>query len=100
VKTNLKGSGEIILPKSAVMWTGQRSIVYVKNTSDKGISFSLREVVLGPSLVDSYVIESGLEIGVEVVTNGTFTFDSASQLAGKARIMNTKGGDEMTDHQH
>jgi Cu(I)/Ag(I) efflux system membrane fusion protein len=100
VKTNLKGSGEIILPKSAVMWTGQRSIVYVKNTSDKGISFSLREVVLGPSLGDSYVIESGLESGVEVVTNGTFTIDAASQLAGKPSMMNPKGDDEMTGHQH
>jgi Cu(I)/Ag(I) efflux system membrane fusion protein len=100
VKTNLKGSGEIILPKSAVMWTGQRSIVYVKNTSDKGISFSLREVVLGPSLGDSNVIESGLESGMEVVTNGTFTIDAASQLAGKPSMMNPKGDDEMTGHQH
>jgi Cu(I)/Ag(I) efflux system membrane fusion protein len=82
------------------MWTGQRSIVYVKNTLDKGISFSLREVVLGPSLGDSNVIESGLESGMEVVTNGTFTIDAASQLAGKPSMMNPKGDDEMAGHQH
>lgn len=88
IKTDLKSTSEIILPKSAVMWTGERSIVYVKNSSDRGVSFSLREVILGPSLGDSYVIESGIEPGMEVVTNGTFTVDAAAQLAGKPSMMN------------
>ncbi len=88
-KSVLEGKGNLIsVPKSAVMWTGERSVVYVKTPSDMGFSFMAREVVLGPSLGDSYVIRKGLEEGEEVVTNGTFSIDAAAQLAGKASMMN------------
>lgn len=100
VKTKLSGSADIILPKSAVMWTGERSIVYEKKESTDGISFMMREVVLGPSLGDSYVIKSGLEPGMEIVTNGTFTIDAAAQLSGKPSMMNPEGGEKMSGHQH
>ena len=51
IKSELKNSKEgLVIPKSAVMWTGERSVVYVKNTNEKNVSFMLREVVLGPSL--------------------------------------------------
>lgn len=91
---------EIIVPKSAVMWTGERSIVYLKKESDKGVSFRLQEVVLGPSLGESYVINEGLEPGMEIVVNGTFTIDAAAQLAGKPSMMSPEGGTVMTGHQH
>ena len=88
VKSEIKQGGEIALPKSAVMWTGERSIVYLKKQSAEGVSFRLHEVVLGPSLGDSYVITSGLKPGMEVVVNGTFTIDAAAQLSGKPSMMN------------
>ena len=84
------------VPKSAVLWTGKRSVVYVKNTSENGISFKLREVTLGPSLGDSYVIEAGLEGGEEIAINGTFSIDAAAQLAGKPSMMSPESGISIT----
>ncbi|MGB4973666.1 MAG: efflux RND transporter periplasmic adaptor subunit, partial [Cyclobacteriaceae bacterium] len=87
VRNDMKGGKDITLPKSAVMWTGQRSVVYLKKTSDEGVSFRMAEVTLGPALGDSYIIKDGLTAGQEVVTNGTFTIDAAAQLAGKPSMM-------------
>ncbi|MGE0587718.1 MAG: efflux RND transporter periplasmic adaptor subunit [Cyclobacteriaceae bacterium] len=89
IKSELKTGSSLVLPKSAVLWTGERSIVYVKVTDDSGVSFQLREVTLGPSLGEAYVIKDGINIGDEVVTNGTFTIDAAAQLSGKPSMMNT-----------
>ena len=48
VQTRLNGQSEqLTIPKSAVLWTGKRSVVYVKIESDGGIYFRMREVVLG-----------------------------------------------------
>ncbi|MDG2432003.1 efflux RND transporter periplasmic adaptor subunit [Flavobacterium sp.] len=88
------------VPKSAVMWTGKRSIVYIKNESEKGISFKLREVTLGPLLGSDYIIEEGLEAGEEIAVNGTFNIDAAAQLAGKPSMMNIEGGKVNTGHDH
>ncbi len=83
-----KSKGNIvIIPKTAVMWTGKRSIVYVKPDKEKSI-FELREVELGKDMGENYEILSGLTQGEEVVTNGTFTLDAAAQLQGKASMMN------------
>lgn len=95
-----KGETAIVIPKSAIMWTGKRSVVYVKTSSDIGIAFIMREVTLGPSLGDSYIIEEGLEEGEEIATNGTFSIDAAAQLAGKPSMMNPTGGAVMTGHNH
>ena len=90
----------IAVPKSAVMWTGTRSVVYVMQTSAQGVSFMMREITLGPELGDSYVIESGLEAGEEIAVHGTFSIDAAAQLAGKPSMMNPQGGVAMTGHNH
>ncbi|MEJ2004018.1 MAG: efflux RND transporter periplasmic adaptor subunit [Cyclobacteriaceae bacterium] len=82
----------VVVPRSAVLWTGKRSVVYVKQASARNVSFELREVVLGPSLGDSYLIESGLEKGEEIAVSGTFSIDAAAQLAGKPSMMNPDMG--------
>lgn len=79
---------KIIVPKSAVMWTGKHSVVYVKHTTDKSVGFQMRPVTLGPSLGNTYVIEKGLEPGEEIVVEGTFSVDAAAQLANKPSMMN------------
>jgi Cu(I)/Ag(I) efflux system membrane fusion protein len=99
IKTKLDTKkATLSVPKTAVMWTGKRSIVYIKNESEKGISFKLREVTLGPLLGNDYIIEEGLEIGEEIVANGTFNVDAAAQLAGKPSMMNLEGGKVNTGH--
>lgn len=96
VKNNLgkADSQEIIIPKSAVLWTGKRSVVYIK----EGSGFKMREINLGPALGDSYIVKDGLETGEEIVSNGTFTIDAAVQLAGKPSMMNPEGGAVVTGH--
>lgn len=79
---------EIVLPKSAVLWTGKRAIVYVK----EGRGFSLREVTLGAALGENYIVKSGLNEGDEVVVNGAFTIDAAVQLSGRPSMMSPDGG--------
>ncbi len=93
-------STSLTVPKTAVMWTGKRSVVYVMHTSAQGVSFLMREVTLGPELGESYVIEKGLQAGEEIAINGTFSIDAAAQLAGKPSMMNPEGGVAMTGHDH
>ena len=83
------GSGPaIVIPASAVLWTGKRSVVYVRKPGTEEPVFNMREIVLGPSLGDSYVVENGLSEGEEIVTRGTFSVDAAAQLEGKPSMMN------------
>ena len=101
VESKLKSNNKaMIVPKSAVMWTGERSLVYVKTDTESGLHFIMREVVLGASLGVTYIINSGLEAGEEIAVNGTFSIDAAAQLAGKPSMMNPKGGTSNTGHNH
>ncbi|MCK0108693.1 efflux RND transporter periplasmic adaptor subunit [Flavobacteriaceae bacterium S0825] len=86
LKTNDKGA--VSIPKSAVLWTGERSIVYVRVPNDSPV-FELREITLGNAVGENYKVLSGLEQGEVIVTNGAFTVDAAAQLNGKQSMMNT-----------
>lgn len=90
----------VVIPKSAVLWTGKRSVVYVKSVDSEGISFKMREVTLGVSLGDSYVIESGLKPGEEIAVSGAFSIDAAAQLAGKPSMMNPENSKQNTGNGH
>lgn len=83
-----QSSNQIVVPKSAVLWTGKRSVVYVKQPDIETPAFLLREVDLGPSLGDAYVVADGLTDGEVIVTNGVFTIDASAQLEGKRSMMN------------
>ena len=77
----------IIVPSSAVLWTGKRSLVYVKTKADQPV-FEMRTIQIGKKIGDSYEVISGLKSGEEIVSNGTFTVDAAAQLQGKKSMMN------------
>ncbi|TMM32088.1 efflux RND transporter periplasmic adaptor subunit [Polaribacter aestuariivivens] len=88
----------LTIPASAVLWTGERSVVYLKTNPDQTI-FEMREVVLGNQIGNGYEVLEGLFVGNEIVTNGTFTVDAAAQLRGKKSMMNKDGGKVMTGHE-
>lgn len=88
----------LTIPESAVLWTGKRSVVYVKPNSDEAV-FEMREVQLGNLVNGNYVVGSGLEPGEEVVAKGTFTVDAAAQLQGKKSMMNQSGGTSIAGHE-
>ena len=88
IKIQSKGSESgISIPRTAVLWSGKRSVVYVKVAGERP-SFEMREVTLGSRLGENYQIESGLQSGEEVVTNGVFVIDAAAQLSGQYSMMN------------
>ncbi|MEQ3656286.1 MAG: efflux RND transporter periplasmic adaptor subunit [Dokdonia sp.] len=76
----------IRIPATAVLWTGERSIVYVKTNPNNPV-FEMRQVQLGQRLGDQYLILEGLTAGEEIVTQGTFSVDAAAQLQGKRSMM-------------
>jgi len=80
----------IIIPSSAVLWTGKRSIVYVKQPNSTEPVFKLREIELGAQVGNGYIVQSGLKEGEEIITQGTFNVDAAAQLEGKPSMMNEK----------
>ncbi len=93
VSNNNETSTIVKIPKTAVLWTGKRSVIYVKPNKNESI-FELREVELGQSLGDKYQIISGLKNGEEIVVNGAFTVDAVAQLQGKLSMMNKKDNEE------
>lgn len=92
---NASSAKELLVPSTAVMWTGKRSIVYVQPDNTQPM-FEMREVNLGPLVNTNYTILSGLQAGETIVTNGTFTIDAAAQLNGKSSMMNHKAS-QSTD---
>ena len=85
-KLSSKQSQTLLVPKSAVLWTGKRSIVYVQKGNEP--EFELREITTGSSTGSAYQVLEGLEPGEKVVTNGAFTIDAEAQLRGKTSMMN------------
>jgi len=79
---------EVMVPKSAVLWTGPRSVVYVQVGSPDAPAYEMREIVLGNGVGDDYIVISGLEAGEKVVSNGVFAIDAAAQLRGNYSMMN------------
>jgi len=91
---------DLMIPKTSVLWTGKRAVVYVKVPGREQPTFAYREIVLGPSAGEFYVAKSGLSEGEEIAVNGVFKIDASAQLAGKPSMMNPQGGMVSMDHDH
>ena len=77
----------LVVPESAVMWSGKRSIVFRKTNDEKQL-YETVEVTLGPRVDRGYLIFDGLAEGDRVVTEGAFKLDSEQQIKAKASMMN------------
>lgn len=82
----------LVIPGSAVLFTGVRSIVYVERSEQDRLLYEGREVVIGPRAGGYYVVREGLEEGDRVVVNGAFRIDSAMQIAARPSMMSPSGG--------
>lgn len=78
----------LVIPETAVLYTGKRSLVYVDIPDQNQPTYEQREVTLGPKAGDGYVIYRGLEEGEHVVTKGNFQIDSSVQILGEPSMMN------------
>jgi membrane fusion protein, copper/silver efflux system len=96
VRARLQQGGDrnqvLTIPSTAVLWTGTRSVVYVKEPGgdSDGSGFRMVDVTLGPRTGDSYEIKKGLRSGDEVVIHAAFTIDSAAQLMGMESMMSQR----------
>jgi RND family efflux transporter MFP subunit len=68
----------IVVPRSAVLDTGVRKIVYLARPN--GV-FEAREVAVGAPSDDLFPVTSGLAVGDKVVLNGNFLIDSQAHLS-------------------
>jgi len=91
---------DLMIPKTSVLWTGKRAVVYVKVPDREQPTFRYREIILGPSAGDFYVVKEGLSEGEEIAVNGVFKIDAAAQLAGKPSMMNPEGSNISSEHNH
>jgi len=99
IQAKMKGmENSIVIPKSAVLWTGKRAVVYVKVPHEKTISFVYREITLGQDMGQLYIVQEGLEEGETVATNGVFRIDASAQLLGQKSMMNPEGGKVNLGH--
>ena len=89
-----------VIPKSSVLWTGKKAVVYVKVKEQAKPTFEYREIILGEDAGNFYVVKNGLQEGEEIVTNGVFKIDAAAQLAGKQSMMNAEGEKVSLGHEH
>lgn len=83
----------LTVPRSAVLSTGERSIVFVRDTSGHLVP---REVTLGGSNDERIEILRGLTPGETVVSSATFLVDAESNLGTALGGMGNMPGMEMT----
>lgn len=95
-----KKTNQLLIPKTAILWTGKRAIVYVKVPNRQTPSFVYRNITLGTEAGNYYVVVQGLREGEEIASNGVFKIDASAQLLGKASMMNPEGGKPATGHNH
>jgi Cu(I)/Ag(I) efflux system membrane fusion protein len=77
----------VVVPESAVLQTGTRSVVFVVKSDG---TFEPREVSVGTKSEQFYEVRSGLAAGEKVVTQANFLIDSESRL--KAALGQMSGG--------
>jgi Cu(I)/Ag(I) efflux system membrane fusion protein len=82
----------VVVPYSAVLQTGTRSVVFVVKGNG---TFEPREVQTGTKSGDFMEVRSGVAAGEKVVTQANFLIDSESRLKAALAGMSAPGG-----HQH
>jgi Cu(I)/Ag(I) efflux system membrane fusion protein len=90
----------LVIPVSAALRTGKRTVVYVQLPGTDKPTFEGREVVLGPRAGDYYIVHSGLEEGELVVTHGNFKIDSALQIQAKPSMLSPEAAPAAGSYQH
>jgi Cu(I)/Ag(I) efflux system membrane fusion protein len=88
----------LVIPRTAVLFTGTRSVVYVQVPNAEKPTYEGRSVLLGPRAGDFYIVRDGLNRGESVVVNGAFRIDSAMQIAAKPSMMTPGGGGGGNPH--
>ena len=87
----------LLIPATAPLFTGRRSIVYVELPEAEEPTYEARVVTLGPRMGDLYPVLSGLEEGERVVIHGAFAIDADLQIQGGESMMHLPDEDDSAD---
>jgi Cu(I)/Ag(I) efflux system membrane fusion protein len=77
VQVDVELNDYLMVPQEALMDTGTRKVVFVKESSNQ---FTPREVVVGALGDNGWGIKSGIKVGDQVVVAGNFLLDSESKM--------------------
>jgi membrane fusion protein, copper/silver efflux system len=83
----------VTVPRSAVLSTGERSIVFVRDANGR---LAPREVALGASNDERVEIVRGISVGETVVSSATFLVDAESNLGTALGGMGNMPGMDLT----
>lgn len=87
------GREAVMVPRTAVLTTGERSLVFVRDGQGK---LAPREVAIGSASAESVEILRGLAVGESVVASATFLVDAESNLGTALGGMGDMPGMEIT----
>jgi len=82
------GGPSVTVPRTAVLNTGERSVVFVRSA---GGALVPREVRTGLSTGDRVAVLEGLEAGETVVSSAAFLIDAESSLGAAMKAMGSPG---------
>jgi Cu(I)/Ag(I) efflux system membrane fusion protein/cobalt-zinc-cadmium efflux system membrane fusion protein len=81
ILANLPLGRHVVVAASAVFHTGTRNLVFLYRD---GGNILPREVELGPSVKDGFIVLEGLKAGDRIITSANFLIDSEAQLQAAA----------------
>jgi RND family efflux transporter MFP subunit len=81
ILANLPLGRHVVVAASAVFHTGTRNLVFLYHD---GGNILPREVELGPSVKDGFIVLEGLKAGDRIITSANFLIDSEAQLQAAA----------------
>ncbi len=85
----------LVIPETAPLFTGRRSVVYVEVPGAKRPTYDARIVRLGTKMGDVYPVVAGLGENERVVTHGAFALDADLQIRGGSAMMTTPDDREV-----
>jgi Cu(I)/Ag(I) efflux system membrane fusion protein len=92
IRFSASGDSVLSVPRSAVLATGERNFVFVRN----GGQFVPHRVTLGAATDTRVQIVEGLSLGDTIVTSGTFLVDAESNLGSLMGGMGNMPGMDVT----
>jgi Cu(I)/Ag(I) efflux system membrane fusion protein len=96
---NVAKEAPLVIPATAPLFTGRRSVVYVELPEAVEPTYEARVVTLGSRMGDLYPVLSGLQDGERVVVHGAFAIDADLQIQGGDSMMKLPGDDaSAADH--
>jgi len=82
-----EGPAPLVIPDSAPLFTGRRSVVFVEVPQASRPTYELRVLRLGPRTGPVYPVLAGLNEGERIVVQGAFVLDADLQLRGGRSMM-------------